>query len=138
MTQREEIIRDLVGQWLRKAAEDYAVSEFLLEEETVFLSVIAFHCQQAAEKYIKAVLVRHQVDFPKTHNLGELLDLIPKDEVGLSDTLAFATSLNPYAVVSRYPGDFPQLSRDEVDQVFSMAKQIREEIMARLKPYLDA
>jgi hypothetical protein len=37
--------------------------------------LVSFHAQQAAEKSPKALLIRHQVDFGKTHNLGELLQL---------------------------------------------------------------
>jgi len=33
---------------------------------------VVFHCQQAAEKALKARLVRFDVPFRKTHNLEEL------------------------------------------------------------------
>lgn len=41
-----------------------------------FPNAIAFHCQQAAEKYLKAFLTWHQVAFSKTHDLQELLDIV--------------------------------------------------------------
>lgn len=51
-------------------------AEFLLTESAAFPSVAAFHCQQAAEKYLKAFLTWHGVEFPKTHDIGVLLDLV--------------------------------------------------------------
>ena len=61
----EEVRRELVRQWLGKAEGDFAVAEHPLAEGTGFLAAAGFHWQQAAEKFLKALLVRHQVDFPK-------------------------------------------------------------------------
>ncbi len=35
---------------------------------------VCFHAQQCVEKYLKAVLVSEAIDFPKTHDLEELMD----------------------------------------------------------------
>jgi len=37
---------------------------------------IGFHAQQAVEKCLKAVLILHEIEFRKTHNLDELVDLL--------------------------------------------------------------
>lgn len=58
----DQVGRDLLSQWLAKADEDLAVAEHLLADESPYLAAIAFHAQQAAEKYIKAFLVRRQVE----------------------------------------------------------------------------
>jgi hypothetical protein len=62
----DEVRRDLVRQWIGKAEQDLTAAEILLMSATRLPSVIAFHAQQAVEKYLKAILVRHQVYFPKT------------------------------------------------------------------------
>ncbi len=61
----DEVRRDLVGQWIGKAEQDLAAAEILLKNATRLSSVIAFHAQPAVEKYLKAILVRHQVYFPE-------------------------------------------------------------------------
>ena len=71
----EEVLRDLVRDWVGKADLDYRAAERLLQDEERLREIIAFHCQQAAEKYLKGFLVRHQVEFPKTHNVRQLLNL---------------------------------------------------------------
>ncbi|MCX6638775.1 MAG: HEPN domain-containing protein [Acidobacteria bacterium] len=48
---------------------DYRAAERLVADSEPIREAIAFHCQQAAEKYVKAFLVRHQVEFPKTQNV---------------------------------------------------------------------
>lgn len=63
-------------QWLGKADRDLAVAELLLGQGAVYYEALAFHCQQAGEKYLKALLTWYQVEFPRTHDIGQLLDLL--------------------------------------------------------------
>jgi HEPN domain-containing protein len=72
----EEVLRGLVEQWISKAELDYEAGSRLVNQAGPLREIVAFHCQQAVEKYLKAFLVRHQVEFPKTHNLEQLLDLL--------------------------------------------------------------
>ena len=72
----DEPILEKVRQWLAYADDDLRVALYDLSmPETPPFRVIAFHAQQAAEKYLKAYLVFHSVDFPYTHSLRRLLDL---------------------------------------------------------------
>jgi HEPN domain-containing protein len=47
------------------ADDDYRIIERLEKEACDFPTAIAFHAQQAAEKYLKALLTLHAVEFPK-------------------------------------------------------------------------
>mgnify|MGYP000307964815 CR=1 FL=1 len=38
-----------------------------------YTSTICFHAQQAVEKYLKAFLILHDIDFPRTHDVDYLL-----------------------------------------------------------------
>ena len=67
----EEVMCELVQQWTAKAETDFGLAEHLVSEGK-YLDAIGFHAQQAAEKFLKAFLVEHQIEFPKTHNIGEL------------------------------------------------------------------
>ncbi len=60
-------------EWLHKAEEDYTVATTLARRrKNPTPNAVSFHCQQCAEKYLKAYLVQQQVVFPKTHDLLEL------------------------------------------------------------------
>ena len=74
MSPPEEEIRLLVAEWIKKAALDLKTAA-RLSTDGEFRDVVGFHAQQAAEKYLKALLTRHQVEFPKTHVIRRLLIL---------------------------------------------------------------
>jgi HEPN domain-containing protein len=130
----DEVARELVRQWLAKAEKDYRLAEHLLAEQGPYLEAIGFNCQQAAEKYLKALLTLRQVPFPRTHNLGELLDLIATVDRGLADSLREITALNPYAVGYRYPAEFPEVTPEDARAAFDLAARVR----GALLPVLEA
>ncbi len=130
----EEARRDLVREWLAKAEDDIGLAKDLLTRRSPYLNAIGFHAQQAAERFLKAVLVQHQVEFPKTHNLGELLDLIARMEPDLAGSLRSATALNPYGVEVRYPGDLPQMTEADAGETVRLALEVRDAVLRLLGP----
>jgi HEPN domain-containing protein len=53
---------EFVKQWLLKANEDLLVVEKLTEYEIIATSSACFHCQQAAEKFLKAFLIANDIE----------------------------------------------------------------------------
>ncbi len=137
MKPREEARRDLVRQWVAKAEKDFDLSHHLAGEGYFYREAIAFSAQQAAEKFLKAFLISHQIDFPKTHNLGELLDLVSRIDTALAERLSDATALNPYGVEYRYPGDFPELTQEDAEAAFGIAQKVRAAMIAKLARFLE-
>ena len=88
--------------YLRKAAEDEALLDEVLDSPRVSDAVIGFHCQQAAEKLLKALLSYLGVKFRKTHDLRELMDLLEDRGCSLPEYLNDLDELTPYAVELRY------------------------------------
>lgn len=129
----EEVRREFVRQWLDKAESDFKLAEHLISENAPFLEAACLHAQQAAEKYLKAFLVEHQVEFPKTHNLGHLLDLSATIDSSLVKRLQQITVLNPYGVDYRYPGDFPEITRDDAGKALKLVGMVRDAILRALK-----
>jgi len=128
----EEVREEFVRQWLRKAEEDLNAAKSLLPHGETFLSTICFHSQQAAEKYLKAFLIRHQVEFPKTHDLGELLDLIDPIDRGLSEALRDTVALTNYGVDVRYPSDSPSVAISDAPKAVELAEKVRKMVLALL------
>ena len=129
----DEVRRALVRRWLDRAAEDLGAAERLLSGGAAFPAAAGFHAQQAAEKYLKAFLTRRQVEFPKTHDLAALLDLVARVAPALAGSLPAITALTPYGVESRYPGDFPVPTAAEARQAVTLAEQVRVNILAALQ-----
>lgn len=86
----------------RKAAQDIAVLQKLINDPTINTETLGFHAQQAAEKLIKALLVLGEHDYPRTHDLSLLLDLLAAVDVRLPEALLTVENLTPFATVFRY------------------------------------
>ena len=69
----DAVLWDHVRQWVAKAEVDYRTADRLVRDPDPIRESIAFHCQQAVEKYLKALLVSLRIEFPKTHDLEGLL-----------------------------------------------------------------
>lgn len=132
MKPREGASDRIVGEWLLKAENDIAVAERLLSDDAPFTNAIAFHCQQAAEKYLKALLTHWRMEFPKTHVLATLLKLIESRDAELTSSLFDVVILTPYGVALRYPGNRPDVSLEEAREAVRLARKARETIMPLL------
>jgi HEPN domain-containing protein len=75
-------LREMVLQWLDKAAADFDAAEQLSTQGGRLREIVAFHCRQAVEKYLKALPVRRQIEFPKTHDIA---NQTPRFRVSYSD-----------------------------------------------------
>ncbi len=137
MRSREQVIRDFVQQWLDKAEGDLAAAEILLRAETHDYFPCAFHCQQASEKFLKAYLVCHQIEFRKTHDLDLLLRLTSQAETALQGELASCKWLTPFGVEFRYPGEYPEVDRATAQNALAEAHRVRQVVMERLESYLS-
>jgi len=97
-------MNDLTREWLSKAQEDYSVAVGLLRRKKVPASTVCFHCQQAAEKYLKAALQEQGIRFGRTHDLESLAGLGGDVTVAVSSLSDDLKLLSDYAVRYRYPG----------------------------------
>ena len=102
-----------------------------------FREIIAFHCQQAAEKYLKAYLVRHQIEFPKTHDLAKLLDRVATMNAHLAQSLKDADALTPFGAEVRYPGDSPEVLRGGEIEAIEISRRVKDAVIGSLQAYLD-
>jgi HEPN domain-containing protein len=128
----DKVRDEFVRQWLMKAEEDLNAAKSLFTHGATFLSTVCFHSQQAAEKYLKAFLTRHQAEFPKTHDIAELLDLISPIDVSLSESLRGTAVLTNYGVDIRYPGDFPNVTATDAQEAIQLAEEVRRSVLRLL------
>ena len=128
----EEIKKILVQKWLAKADQDLNAGEALLSTDTPFLYPACFHAQQAVEKYLKAVLTWHQIEFPKTHIIEELLDLLQQVDSSMTMKLKIAAVLTPYGVEIRYPADEPEPGLKEAREALKLAQMVKEAVVNHL------
>jgi len=99
---------------------------------------VCWLAQQSAEKALKAVLVFLQVDFPRSHDLDALRNLIP-DGWRLKVDHPDLASLTEWVVEARYPGDWPDAVEADARSAARQARAIWESVCAGLAQHgLDA
>lgn len=128
----DEAKRNEIRQWLIKSQRDLGATRRLMEGEEQYLDIAVYHCQQAAEKAIKAYLTYQDIIFEKTHNLVALLALCIPSEPTFSRWEEEAEMLTPYATEFRYPGDVLIPERDEAEQALAAAEGLANFIMQLL------
>lgn len=118
-------------EWLEFAAMDLDSAQFLLGMRPVPVEIICYHCEQAAEKLLKAVLVAADVEPPKTHDLIQLCKKCTElDEE--YETLADACiELSPYGVQVRYPSNL-DLNEDDMQCALNMCRRIDVVVRGKL------
>ncbi|MBI1926620.1 HEPN domain-containing protein [Candidatus Poribacteria bacterium] len=95
----------LVDEWVEKAEADYQAAVDLNRRRKVPLpDVVCYHCQQCAEKYLKAYLIAQGIIPSLTHDLEQLLKACVQHDTTLIRWLPSVQFLNPYGVLIRYPG----------------------------------
>ena len=92
--------------------------------------MFCFHCQQSAEKYLKALLIEQGIPFPKTHRLEDLLLLLLPHDASLKRLRRPLVTLTRYAVDYRYPGE--SATKREATAALRQATKVREKIRGRL------
>lgn len=93
-----------------------------------------FHCQQAAEKYLKALLVLHDHDVPKIHDLERLLQLCSAFQPSLASLAADCRRLTQLGFVSRYPDTPGEPSEIDAREAMQLADRICDAIRVVLGP----
>ena len=126
--------REYIEQWIAKAGEDFKVIEKLTEFEIVANSAVCFHCQQLAEKYLKAFLLAAGKNIQKTHNIEFLL--IECSEIDADFSFIDPKNLTDFGVDIRYPGDLYIPSNEETLEHKEIALSIMKLVEVKIKKFL--
>jgi HEPN domain-containing protein len=124
-----------VDEWLAIADGDAAAARVCMASADSLLGIAAYHCQQAAEKVLKAALIIRGVPFRRTHDLDELATQL----VGAWPAVgALAEPLRPltsWGFAYRYPMegiDEEPPERAEVEAALARIANVRNLIAAEL------
>lgn len=116
---------EYIRNWLFRAREDIAVMENLVASGIdYYVSTISFHAQQGVEKYLKAFLIYHDVDFPRTHDVDFLL--MECQNIDSNSFNIDLKSLTEFGVSVRYPDDFYVPGINETREYYEIAKAVKD------------
>ncbi|MBI1894174.1 MAG: HEPN domain-containing protein [Candidatus Rokubacteria bacterium] len=119
----DPVSRDVASEWLRYARGNLARAKQEKPAETPW-EYMCFDAQQAAEKAIKAVLIFHGIELPRTHAIGELLDLLNRTGEAVPGELWPADALSDYATHARYPGGEQPVTEVDHERAVTLAEQV--------------
>ena len=123
---------EYLNNWIFRAKEDIAVIDNLYETDPdLYASTICFHAQQAVEKFLKAFLVYHNIDFPRTHDVDFLL--LECKKIDSKDFKVDLGSLSDFGVNIRYPDDFYIPDKEETVQYHDIAHAIQKIVEKKIK-----
>lgn len=111
-------------EWLNRARSSLVKAQEGSNLPGVYLEDLCFDAQQAAEKAIKAVLIRMGVHFPYVHDLARLLTLVEQAGQSIPEKVKSATALSDYAAGTRYPRPSEPVSCEEYKEAVSIAAEV--------------
>ncbi len=101
----DEPKKDLICAWLLKAQRDLASARKLAAGPDPILDTAVYHCQQAAEKAVKAFLAYHDHPLERIHNVRTLITQAQSYDPQFAAWRETGEQLTPYAAAFRYPGE---------------------------------
>ncbi|MBI2999118.1 MAG: HEPN domain-containing protein [Deltaproteobacteria bacterium] len=109
-------------EWLNRARSNLARAK--VKHKGVYLEDLCFDAQQAAEKAIKALLIKRDVAFPYVHDLAELLTSLEKAGQEIHESIRQAERPSKFAVFTRYPGMGPLIKEKEYKESVRIAERV--------------
>jgi HEPN domain-containing protein len=124
---------NIVKLWIEKADHDLGTAELTHQHIPEYFDTIAFHCQQAVEKYLKSYLIFIDLPLKRTHDLILLLGLISEVEPVSDNLFDNAAELQDYAIEVRYPDTIIELSDKDIIRAIEIARFFRKIFLAKMK-----
>lgn len=110
-------------EWLNRAKSNLAIARQPKTDE-IYWEDLCFETQQAAEKALKAVMLSRGIKFRFVHDLAELLTVLERNSVLLTEDVKEAAILTDYSVESRYPGPFEPITEEEFVESLKIAEAV--------------
>ena len=118
-------------EWIVKAQNDLKSAEILYRENGPSDS-LCFHCHQVAEKMFKGFLVFKKGEFPRIHDLIQLLNLCGKTDKDFKNLVNEASFLNRYYIKTRYPSEVVVYSREECQKALKNTGKLIQFIIDKI------
>lgn len=107
-----------------------ATADLVLVQQVVTLnnplideSIILFHLQQGAEKYLKSLLSYRKIHFGKLHDIKKILELYIESGIETPPNAEAFIELTPYAVEGRY--DFVVNNHIDIPRFLTLLEQLK-------------
>ncbi len=114
---------DEASRWLSFARDDLAAARSLANDHDIPPRHACYFAQQAAEKALKAMLLRTIGTYPRSHDLDYLRNLLPQSWE-IHERMPTLGALTEWLVEARYPGNWPEASREDAIDAIRAAAEV--------------
>lgn len=128
----DNAIQELVNKWIRKAENDLISAEHELTFDNPIIESVCFHCQQSAEKFLKAFLTKNQIYFSRTHVILDLLKLCASVDPSFLEQLTETDVLTDYAIDLRYPDFMDEPDIIEAKNALELARKVKHFVLSKM------
>jgi HEPN domain-containing protein len=97
--------RDLARVIATNAERDAVAVERMAPDREIADEIVGLHAQQAAEKYLKAVLAYRGITYRRVHSITYLLGVLEDHEVAAPPRASELEAFTPWAPQARYDHD---------------------------------
>ncbi|KKP32524.1 MAG: hypothetical protein A2312_01630 [Candidatus Staskawiczbacteria bacterium RIFOXYB2_FULL_32_9] len=128
--------KEIVLEWIKRADNDELNIVSILKHKDGEPSLTCFLSQQMAEKYLKALLIFYENNYPRIHSLIKLLTLISKYSPDILKEIEEEIILiEPYYIETRYSEDIlaESFSWEMAEKAYESAKRIKNLVLEKLK-----
>ena len=125
--------KEFVTEWLRRARSNLERARVGQISEEILYEDLCFDCQQSAEKALKALLISLDKEFPWTHSIARLLELVSKAGIEIPAEVERVIDLTDYAVEARYPGEREPISEEEYEEALKLAEAVFDWVSKTIK-----
>ncbi|OHB80334.1 MAG: hypothetical protein A2Z25_00380 [Planctomycetes bacterium RBG_16_55_9] len=127
----DEAFKKQAQEWFERGRHDIETAQ-LLYDERGYTDSIAYHIQQAVEKYLKGYLVLHGKKPPKIHELDTLLNHVNVFDVSLDNFLELCEKASRYYIEDRYPpGPIVEYDYNEIKADLDKAWELIQKILTK-------
>ena len=126
-----------IRQWLIKALHDLESAKVLAFGTKDLGDTAVYHCQQVAEKSLKAYLTLQDQPFQKVHDLTLLLSQCEVTGISFEKLRDACEILTPYATMFRYPGNDLNPDKEDVVEAVQLAELIYEFVLKKMPKEID-
>ena len=110
--------------WIERAKSSYEISKTIINKN-IYYEDLCYQSQQAVEKSLKGLLIFYGIDPEYTHNIGLLLNELEKF-TEIPENIKLATNVTKYAIITRYPGEYDKITKENYEESMRIAKDCIE------------
>jgi HEPN domain-containing protein len=121
----------LYEEWISRAKSSLELAQVKIIRH-IYYEDLCYQSQQAAEKALKGLLICYGVEPAFTHNIELLLKEVKKF-TDIPENIKEAARLTDYAVQTRYPGEYDDITKEEYEESVKIAQDCLQWVENKIK-----